>query len=341
MAQRSSSSAGVRRTAASAPALLRYPRLVVLHTCAAAPGSAWGRIGRMRIAVLGPGGVGGLLAALLARRGATVTCLAGESTAAGLARRGISVSSDLFGDFAVPVRAATRLTEPVDACLVAVKATQLDAALERLPADVLGDALVVPFLNGVEHMAVLRARYPASSVVGGTIRVEASRPAPGEVRLDSSFVRAELAPADGLRGRTEPLAAALRDAGVDVDVVADEVAALWSKLVFLAPFALLTTHEAAPLGVVRDRRGDEVAAAVGEAVAVARAEGAPADAEGVLRFIGTLPPGMRSSMQRDAEAGRPLELEAIGGAVLRAAVRHGVDVPVTGRLVADLRKRYS
>jgi 2-dehydropantoate 2-reductase len=294
----------------------------------------------LRVAVLGPGGVGGLLAGLLARTGTDVVCLAGGATVAVLERDGMSVSSALFGDFAVPVRAAERLAEPVDACLVTVKATQLDAALERVPAEVLGDALLVPFLNGVEHVGLLRDRCPGASVVAGTIRVESSRTSPGYVRHDSRFVRVELAPGADLAARTAPLAAALRAAGTDVQVVGDEVAALWGKLTFLAPFALLTTHEAAPVGGVRDRRGDEVAAAVAEVAAVARAEGAPADADAVVGFFGTLPAGMRSSMQRDAEAGRPLELEAIGGAVLRAAERNGIDVPVTRRLVADLRTRY-
>lgn len=293
----------------------------------------------LRVAVLGPGGVGGLLAGLLARAGAEVTCLAGAGTAAVLAERGVRVSSAQFGDFAAPVGAAERLTGSVDACLVAVKATALEPALQRVPADVLGDALLVPLLNGVEHVALLRERYPAAAVVAATVRVEASRPAPGEVRQDSSFVRIELAPRPALVPRAERLAAALRDAGVDVQVVADETAALWGKLAFLAPFALLTTAADAPLGTVREQRGDELAAAVAETAAVARAEGAPADPDAVLAFTAGLPAAMRSSMQRDAEAGRPLELEAIGGAVLRAAARHGIDVPVTARLVAQVRER--
>src|SRR4051794_7649737 len=93
------------------------------------------------VAVLGPGGVGGLLGALLAREGATVTCLAGPSTVAVLNRDGIRVESGLFGDFTVPVRAAERLADPIDVVLVTVKATQLDDALDRLPADVVGSAL--------------------------------------------------------------------------------------------------------------------------------------------------------------------------------------------------------
>src|SRR5690348_5198287 len=104
-----------------------------------------------RFAVLGPGGVGGLLAALLARNGAAVTCLAGTSTVDVLSRSGVRVESAQFGDFTAPVAAAERLAEPADVVLVTVKATQLDEALDRLPPDVVGHALVVPLLNGLDH----------------------------------------------------------------------------------------------------------------------------------------------------------------------------------------------
>src|SRR5215212_8783641 len=99
---------------------------------------------RWTVAVVGPGGVGGLLGAVLTRVGHPVVYVAKPATAAALNSGGISVRSAQFGDFQVPARAVTRLAEPVDACLVAVKATNLDAALAGVPADALGDALVVP-----------------------------------------------------------------------------------------------------------------------------------------------------------------------------------------------------
>ena len=159
-----------------------------------------------RFAVLGPGGVGGLLAALLARGGASVTCLAGPSTTQAIATSGIRVESARFGDFVAPVTAAERLSEPVDVCLVTVKATQLVGALDRLPPDVVGSALIVPLLNGVEHVELLRQHYPDATVVAATIRVESSRTAPGVIRHDSPFVNVELA-VDGSAG---PLSAGWR-----------------------------------------------------------------------------------------------------------------------------------
>src|SRR5690348_8302384 len=129
----------------------------------------------MRFAVLGPGGVGGLMAALLARAGDDVEVLAGESTTREIARGGIRVESTRFGDFTAPVKAAPQLTRPVDAVLVTVKATHLEDAIERVPPLGLGDALVIPFLNGLEHVEVLRRVYPPGQVVPATIRIESAR----------------------------------------------------------------------------------------------------------------------------------------------------------------------
>ena len=294
----------------------------------------------LRVAVLGPGGVGGLLAALLARGGAAVTCLAGAATAEQLRTAGIRVESAHFGDSTTPVGAAERLTAPVDVLLVTVKATQLDDALERVPADVLGDALVVPLLNGVEHVDLLRRRYPEAGVVPATIRVESTRTEPGVVRHGSPFVTVDLVAVDGLGQRVRRLADALQQAGVTTRVGDDEQAALWGKLNFLAPLALLTTAAQATAGEVRESRREDLVAIVGEVAAVARAEGAPADEEQVVDFFDGVPAGMRSSMQRDAAAGRPIELDAIGGAVVRGAARHGIAVPVTARYVDELRDRY-
>lgn len=294
----------------------------------------------LRVAVLGPGGVGGLLAALLARGGAAVTCLAGAATAERLRTAGIRVESAHFGDLHVAVDAAERLTAPVDVLFVTVKAAQLDDALDRAPADVLGDALVVPLLNGVEHVDHLRRRYPQAGVVPATIRVESTRTAPGVVQHGSPFVTVDLVAVPGLEQRVRRLAEALQHVGVTTRVGDDEPAALWSKLNFLAPLALLTTAAQATAGEVRESRRADLLAIVGEVAAVARAEGAPADEEQVVGFFDGVPAGMRSSMQRDAAAGRPLELDAIGGAVVRAATRHGIAVPVTARYVDELRERH-
>ncbi|MEU5362635.1 2-dehydropantoate 2-reductase [Streptomyces sp. NPDC005925] len=290
------------------------------------------------VAVLGPGGVGGLLAALLARAGHRVICLAGEETARTLRTDGIRVRSGRFGDFTARVEADTDLREPVGACLVAVKHTSLAAALDRVPAEVLGDGLLVPLLNGVEHPAVLRARYGTERVAPAVIRVESTRVAPGVVEHGSPFVEIDLAGDPVPRARLDALAATLAAAGPATRVLGDEAAALWAKMSFLAPLALLTTRHGLPLGDIRTRHREELTALVTETAAISGACGGPADPAGALARYDAFPPGMKSSMQRDAEAGRALELDAIGGALLRAAEQHGVPAPVTERVVRELGK---
>lgn len=292
-----------------------------------------------RVAVLGPGGVGGLLAGVLAREGHDVVCLAGDATAELLRGNGIRVRSEEFGEFTAAVGADTRLRAPVDLCLIAVKQTALEEALARVEPEVLGDALLVPLLNGVEHPALLRERYRPELVAPGVIRIESTRLEPGLIVHSSPFADLDVASSTAPRARLEACAALLSAAGFGARALPDEASALWTKMGFVAPMALLTTRYGQNAGVVRTRHRAELFAATAEVAEVAEAVGAELDLAAIEAFYLTVPAEMKSSMQRDAEAGRPLELDAIGGAVLRAAALHGVPVPVLGDLVLRLAAR--
>lgn len=291
------------------------------------------------VAVLGAGGVGGLVGALLARAEqgtSSVTFVARDATAEALRERGLHVRSGQFGDLDVPVQAVTRLDVPVDVLLVAVKATGLASALDLVPPEALGDGVVVPLLNGVEHLDVLRARYGAERVVPAVIRVEATRVAPGEIVHGSPFVEVDLAQGGAPAEKVEAVRSLLEGAGITTRVRDGEAALVWAKLSFLAPLALLTTRHRATIGEVRTVHRAELEGLVAEVAAVATASGAPSDPGASLALYDRFPADARSSMERDAEAGRPLEVDAIGGAVVRAAGRHGVAAPLTSRLVAAL-----
>jgi 2-dehydropantoate 2-reductase len=294
---------------------------------------------RLNVAVLGPGGVGGFLAAMLAREGSSVLVLAGDDASRAIAQSGLQIESRRFGNFVASVRTAARLTDPVDACLVTVKATQLKNAVERVPANTLGSALVIPFLNGIEHIDFLRTVYPPSSVVAATIRIETARVGPGVIRHTSPFAAVEIAASAHTRDRVATIARHLSAAGFDVRVREDELAMLWDKFALLAPMALLTTHERANVGVIRTRRRKDTVALIGEVADVAGADGVAIDRDAVLERLDSAPESMESSMQRDQAAGRALELDALGGALLRRAATAGIEIPVTRRLVDELQSR--
>jgi 2-dehydropantoate 2-reductase len=292
------------------------------------------RLDSPRIAILGPGAVGGLIGAVLARRGYPVVCIATEGTAARLARDGIRVESGTFGTFSQSMNTTTRLSADIDACFITVKAVDLDKALTRVPVASVKRALIIPLLNGLDHMQVLRSRYPPGHVVGATIRIEASRDESGVIRHSSPFAAVDIAPLPAVAVDARSLVAEpLLEAGFTVQVRGDEREVLWEKLAFLAPLALLTTSHRTTMGVVRTSYRADLLASVREVAAVAQSEQVAINPADVIRRLDGVPESMVSSMYRDAAAGRPLELDAIGGAILRRAQVAGIDVPVTERLV--------
>lgn len=274
----------------------------------------------MRHAFLGAGGIGGLLAAALARSGASTVVLLRAATGAAYPGRFV-VQSAVLGHFEADVPATPLLEDEVDVVWVAVKATGLDDALALAPPERVGDATVIPLLNGIDHVDVLRARY--RRVVPGAIRVESERVPPATIVQSSPFMRVELAGAPGA-------AADLRAAGIECTIRDDERSLLWEKLAFLAPVALATTALDVPIGAVREDA--RFAACREEALAVARAEGATIDEAALVSLHDRAPNGMRSSMQKDVEAGREPELDAIAGPILRGGARHDIPVQATRKL---------
>jgi len=289
----------------------------------------------MKHAILGAGGVGGLVGACLAHEGESVTVVVRKDALARYPKQ-LQLESR-FGNFAVDVDVSSTVP-PVDVLWITVKATQLDSALAALcdGADV---GAIVPLLNGIDHVDSLRAKYGADRVIPATIAVESERVAPGHIVHRSPFARLNVSS----KGRTRlgPSIEQLQRLGFTCNFTDDEPTLLWSKLVFLAPVALNTTAADKPVGQIRDDSAlwNKLQSAVREACAVAVKEGANVDADAVNSIIRNLPPGSRSSMQKDVEKGNPPELDAIGGPILRGARRHGIQIPVTEELIATIKRR--
>ena len=292
------------------------------------------------ITVLGPGGVGGFLAAVLARAGAEVTVVAREETAEAIARDGFRVTSVRVGDFDQRVANAVPAAHgPSDALIVATKSIGLHASLERVEG--LEPRIVLPLLNGLDHLEVLRERF-GQRAVAGSIRIESTRTATGRIEQTSPFLRIDMASHDQqMQEALAELKHVLDEAQVPTRILDSEPQAMWGKLVRLNAIACATSAYDLPLGGIRDdpEKRAELEAAVREAAEVARAEGASVSAEATIGELDDAHAELRTSMQRDIAAGREPELDAIPGSVLRAAARHGLACPTIERLAALARER--
>jgi len=290
----------------------------------------------MKHAILGAGAIGGLVGTALASLGEDVTVVVRPGTLPSYPPKLLLERPSGPGSITAPANAVAALTEPVDVVWIATKTYQLQTALDAVRVV---PGCVVPLLNGVDHIAVLRARFGQGCVVPATIAVEAERIAPGRFTQRSPFARLNVA------GRGEPLlgaiVAALGDLGFTCQFIPNEQTLLWSKLCFLGPFALVTSASGMNVGeIFADARWKQrLSSAIAEACAVANASGAEVDALQLQAVFDGVPPGMRSSMQKDVAAGRRLELDAIGGPIVRGGERHGIDVSTTVELMAAIRSK--
>lgn len=287
-------------------------------------------------AVLGPGGVGGFVAGALCRAGLSVRVVAREPTAELIESQGILVQSAILGDFVAHPEATSRLTEDVDVLFVATKAVGLEEALERIAGT---PRVVIPLLNGLDHLEVLRRRF--ERVAAGVIRIEADRPRPGQVLQTSPTTRVDMAAHDpAVAARLPAVVDALSASGIPARVLDSEADVMWSKLVRLNPLSATTTVSGRSIGYIRsdpDWRA-RLVACVEETAATARADGAAADPQATLAELDAAHASLGSSMQRDVAAGRTPELDAVQGSVLRAAARHGLECPTVAWLAGEIAR---
>ena len=290
------------------------------------------------IAVLGPGGIGGFLAAVFSKAGFPVTCIAMSDRVEQITRDGIHLESVMFGAFTAHPRAVDSLDTTPNILFITTKATTLNDAIARIDPEIVRGAVIIPLLNGVEHMEVLRLRF-RGQVAAGTISIEAYEKAPGHVIHSTSFARIRLAADESnLRERLGDAISLIAETGVTAEICASEAQILWEKLVRLNALALMTTRYKKPIGEIRDNEDmrKELLQLVDEAVAVAAKEGAVIDARDVVAHLDRLEPSQYSSLKRDIDQGKQSELDAIAGAIVRAGMRHGISCPMIAAFISAI-----
>lgn len=298
----------------------------------------------MKIAVFGTGGVGGYFGGRLAHAGRDVTFIARGEHLRAMKRDGLRVKS-VHGDFTVEPVPAT--DDPgsigsVDYVIVAVKNYQLEDALEPMAPLVGPETTLVPLLNGVQAPSILAERFGQERTIGGLCAVISEIAEPGRIRQHSQVQQVVIGELDQQRSkRVERLVRAWQEAGVDAVHADDIEAAMWSKFLLIASWGGVSSLARATVGEILDRGATREVyfEALHEVARLARARGVDLDHDVVaqrIEFTEKLEPDSTTSMQRDVEAGRPFELEAFSGAIVRMAADAGVKVSVHRTIYALL-----
>jgi 2-dehydropantoate 2-reductase len=299
----------------------------------------------LRIAVYGAGAVGGYFGGRLAEAGEDVTLIARGEHLAALRERGLSVRS-LTGDFHVSRFAATDDPEtvgPADLVILGTKTWHVEeAALAMKPLVGEGTA-IIPLQNGVEAPDQLARTLGPGPVLGGLCRIMSFVAEPGVIRhvgAEPVLTFGELDGSDSERC-SRILRVLERAEGMRAEIAGDVRVEMWRKLQMMAATSGVGAAARQPFGVLlsvpETRRMLETCMREVWEVAVVRGINLSEDAANqAMTFLDGLPPDGTTSLYRDVDAGRPSELEAQLGAVVRLGSEAGVETPVCRTLYGVL-----
>ncbi len=301
----------------------------------------------MKVGVMGAGSIGGYFGGMLARAGHDVTLVARGERLDVIRRDGLTMQTQQ-GTFNVRCSATDHPAEvgPVDLALLTTKTYHNADAVPAMAPMVGPDTAVLCLQNGIDSYAPLLEAFPSAIVLPGAAYIEAGRPGPGAVSQAGDIVRIvtgsvrESNPSHG--ARAEEICAAFRDAGVAAEASDDIAVTLWTKFLFIATMAGTTSLAREYLRdlLPRPEWHKIIVGCMAEIERAGRASGvnlAPSIVADTLDYMESAQGAMSASMHADLMAGRPLELEALNGAVVRAGGAANVPTPINDVIYAALK----
>ncbi len=288
------------------------------------------------VAVLGPGAVGGTFAVRFVAAEYRTLVVAPAATAQLIAFSGISLEAGGAPPLVGRPEVTDELSVPVSLLVVSVKPDQLEDALESVDPESVADGVVLPLLNGLEHMDPIRERFPGRVAAGSLSYFDAYRVGRTQIVQKTptalvTMASEELPPED-----LEWARLILQHAGIDVEIDDDERRVLWRKAVRLAVLAPATVFTGRTVGELRNDHEwrARIEEGVAEACAIAAADGVSLMPSAQLTRIAEMDASVTTSVARNVRTGAGREIDAITGAVVRAGERLGVPCPVLSALAA-------
>ena len=301
----------------------------------------------MKVAVMGAGSMGGYFGGMLARAGHDVTLIARGENLAAIRSNGLRMHTEA-GDFTVPCNATDNpaAVGPVDLALLTTKTYHNVDAVPAMAPLIGPDTAVLSLQNGIDSYLPVVQQFPEAIMLPGAAYIEANRLEPGVVQQAGRVVRIVTG---GTRGspashgqRAAEICAAFRDAEVSSEASDDISVTLWTKFLFIATMAGVTSlaREFVRDLLPRPEWRKIIRACLEEIETAGRASGvnlADDVVSSTFDYMDQSRGAMRASMHADLMAGRPLELEALNGAVVRAGEAAGVPTPINDVIYAALK----
>ena len=288
----------------------------------------------MKVCVVGAGGTGGLLAAVLRRAGVDVSLLVTERHLTAIRRNGLALIAP-SGRFSVEIQAELdpRAIGSCDVVIVTTKMWAVEALASTLQPLLGENTVVIPVQNGIDAPEMLAKTLGWQHVVYGSASMNAAMEEPGVIRQRNPQHGITVAEAQGHESaRLLKVKETFGAAGITVEVATDGPALLWDKFIGLVSNSSLCALLRSPMGVVQkdDDCWSLYTAVFNEAVAVGRAAGISIPeqkAEARLARARTSPPMVMPSMAVDLMAGNRLELPWLGGRVRELGRKHAIPTP--------------
>jgi len=299
----------------------------------------------MRIAIMGAGGVGGYFGGLLARAGNQVTFIARGAHLESLKTHGLTIKGHKE-QFTVAVTATDDPREvfgPIDLLLFTVKTYQNTTAIPFITPLVSNETTILTLQNGVESHLEISALFGRDSILPGAAYIESEMEAPGIIRQQGEVVRIVFGELDGEKSvRAQHILNTFLKAGVNAELSGDISKTIWTKFLFIASMAGLTTVARAPMAKLLPipEMLKLLEASMHEVANVARAKGIdlhPRVVDTTLKYIEDTVQNLKASMHKDLELGRDLELDALNGAITRMGKETGVPTPVNEFIYSILK----
>ena len=299
----------------------------------------------MKIAIIGAGGVGGYIGAKLIQSGAdAVTFVARGKHLEAIRQHGLSVEDEGEHFVVHPAHTVESLEGlgVYDLVILAVKSYDLEGALEMISAHINAQTVLLPLLNGVDHDMEIMARFPKSDVLNGCIYIFSNIKIAGHIRKYGGVFHLFYGSRSRPKTAYSRIEALFEAAGLSHRLTDKITLETWRKYLLISAFATMSSYYSVPLGVIARDHYDELGALLLEITAVAHAKGimlTEKNRESVLDRITRVPFDSKTSMQLDFEAGKPTELEALSGYIVREGRAHGIETPVMQRMYRHLAER--